>query len=311
MKNKTISRLFALTITLVMVFSLAACGGGGESSTDPNAGKYTAVTAEALGLEMEVSDLFGDGFIIELKDNGKCTLLVDGESANGKWTLDGSAFTVNGGGVDGAGTLSDGVMVLEDMLGMGVTIKFLREGTSESFPESNSAEGEDTEDSENSGGLVEGEPYGLDDITLNGIEVPSDWYGVLISEDLDYRGDVWAKFREDSGNPYFEVYEDIADFRGESDYLPALSMYIDNTVPNIVIPIADGNAWFLEHDLTVDDVSAYMGILSDGMLYFSFDYDDGEGGLYGVELYLRESGAAWDEEHDPLPESYDTYKDGF
>ena len=44
---------------------------------------------------------------------GKCKLTADGESANGKWTLDGTKFHVEGGGIECDGTLENGVMSID------------------------------------------------------------------------------------------------------------------------------------------------------------------------------------------------------
>ena len=43
-----------------------------------------------------------------------------------KWTLDGTTFHAEGGGAELDGTLSDGVMVLEDVLSSGVSITLER-----------------------------------------------------------------------------------------------------------------------------------------------------------------------------------------
>lgn len=77
---------------------------------------------------MDVTDFFEEGFTIELKSGGKCALHVDGKKANGKWTLEDGAFTVNGGGIDERGRLENGSLVLDDVLGMGLTLTFEKEG---------------------------------------------------------------------------------------------------------------------------------------------------------------------------------------
>ena len=82
-----------MLLVLILTFSLAACGGGGAGSDDPNLGLWEAKLAEMLGIEMDVADFFEKGFTIELKTNGNCTLNVDGSRANGKWTLASSLLT--------------------------------------------------------------------------------------------------------------------------------------------------------------------------------------------------------------------------
>ena len=121
----------ALLMAAVMLFCFSGCGDGGSApQTDPNAGAYTAFRAEMMGMELDVSSAFGQGFIIELRDNGKCKISVDGKTSNGSWTLTGTAINVNGGGVNCAGTLEDGILTLSNVMDMGITLTLVREGTS-------------------------------------------------------------------------------------------------------------------------------------------------------------------------------------
>ena len=119
---KNTKKIIMLTLSLLTILSLAACGGGSKASTDPNAGLYTAATVEMMGIEIDASTAFESGFTIELKDGGKCALVVDGKKANGKWTLSGTDFTLKGGGIECSGTLEDGVMTLVDVMSMDITL---------------------------------------------------------------------------------------------------------------------------------------------------------------------------------------------
>ena len=134
-------KTLVIFLAIVLTLSLCSCGGGKVDPSDPNQGLWTAVTGEMMGLEMEVEEFFGQGFTIELQSDGKCALNVDGEKANGKWTLTGSSFTVEGGGLDAKGTLKDGVLTLEDVLGMGLTIHFTKNGSSMPSSSSEAASG--------------------------------------------------------------------------------------------------------------------------------------------------------------------------
>ena len=118
---KNTKKMIAILLSLLLVLSLTACGGG-SASTDPNAGLYTASTVEMLGVEIDAADAFTSGFTIELKDKGRCALVVDGKKANGKWTLEGTTFTLDGGGIKCEGTLEGGVITLVDVMGMNVTL---------------------------------------------------------------------------------------------------------------------------------------------------------------------------------------------
>lgn len=117
----------AVIIAVVLVVVLGGKGGA-DAAADPDLGVYNAKTAAMWGIDMDVSDLFENGFSIELKKNGKCAINANGTKGNGKWTLEDGALHVSGGGLDCDGTLEYGVMTLEDVLGMGVTLGFEKEG---------------------------------------------------------------------------------------------------------------------------------------------------------------------------------------
>ncbi len=97
----------------VLLLALALGCSSGDDKNDPNLGVYTAKTAEYSGVTLNVDQFFEKGFTIELKSGGKCKLTADGESANGKWTLDGTKFHVEGGGIECDGTLENGVMSID------------------------------------------------------------------------------------------------------------------------------------------------------------------------------------------------------
>ena len=78
------------------------------------------------GNYIDLAELFGDDFSIELKNGGKAAFNYDGESYNMKWTLDGTTFHASGGGAELDGTLSDGTMILENVLDSGVNITLQR-----------------------------------------------------------------------------------------------------------------------------------------------------------------------------------------
>ena len=97
----------------VLLLALALGCSSGDDKNDPNLGVYTAKTAEYSGITLNVDQFFEKGFTIELKSGGKCKLTADGESANGKWTLEGTKFHVKGGGIECDGTLENGVMSID------------------------------------------------------------------------------------------------------------------------------------------------------------------------------------------------------
>ncbi len=118
-------KIIALLLALAMLLSLAACGGSAEE--DPNAGKYLGTTAKALGMTMEMSEVYPGETWVELKSGGKGTIMLDGDDFPMKWALEGEAITITIDGVESIGTLADGVIIV-DLMNMGVEMTFLKEG---------------------------------------------------------------------------------------------------------------------------------------------------------------------------------------
>lgn len=124
-------KIAAILLTIAMLLSLAACGGG---EPDPNAGKYQGISAKALGMTMAMSEVYLGETWVELKSGGKGTVMLDGDDFPMKWTLDGEAITITIDGVDSVGRLADGVITV-DLMDMGVEMTFLKEGTEMPAPE--------------------------------------------------------------------------------------------------------------------------------------------------------------------------------
>ena len=123
--------LAALVVIAALIFIIAGRSGGKTpASDDPVLGLYTAQRAEASGVSISIRSMWKNGFSIELRDKGKASINVDGKTGSAKWTLDGESFTVKGSGVDCSGTLSDGVITLEDVMDSGVTLYFIKDGAS-------------------------------------------------------------------------------------------------------------------------------------------------------------------------------------
>ena len=117
-----------LVFILLIVLLVKGCTGAVRDAFDPNLGVYNATTAEMYGIEMDVTDVWEGGVSIELKAKDKCVFNIDGDKYNIKWTLDGTDINVKGKGLDCDGTLNQGTLVLEDVLGMGVNLTFQKEG---------------------------------------------------------------------------------------------------------------------------------------------------------------------------------------
>ncbi len=121
--KKLYKLLGILMAAMVLMLSLSACS---SSEPDPNSGVYSGVSAELMGVSMELVDILEDEIVIELKDGGKAIFRYEGDSYKMKWSMDGSSFQASGGGATLNGTLSDGTMVLEDVQGSGLSITLHR-----------------------------------------------------------------------------------------------------------------------------------------------------------------------------------------
>lgn len=106
-------RILSTLLCVLMLLAIGCETKSNEISDDPNLGVYKATTMEYLGVTIDIAEFFEQGFTIELKPNGKCVLTVDSDSSSGKWSLDGSSFTVQGGGLDCTGTLENGCIRLQ------------------------------------------------------------------------------------------------------------------------------------------------------------------------------------------------------
>ena len=116
----------ALLLALVMVFALTACGG--EKDNDPNLGKYVGATVEVFGEDVNISEIYSEGEnYIELRSGGKCVFTLDGDSASGKWKLDGNDIVLTIEDMDSTGTLKDGVLTI-DFMGEGIMMTFVKDG---------------------------------------------------------------------------------------------------------------------------------------------------------------------------------------
>jgi hypothetical protein len=118
-------KIIAFLLTLAMLLSLAACG---DKESDPDAGVYICTTAEMMGMQMPIEEIYEGENSLELKSGGKGTLTLEGDSYKVKWELDGTELTVTVDGEESVGSLKNGVIEI-DMMGMGLVLTFVKEET--------------------------------------------------------------------------------------------------------------------------------------------------------------------------------------
>ena len=87
---KSMKKLAALLLALVMTLTLAACGGGkGSSKTNPVVGKYIGETVLSFDEWVPMDEVYdlGDNYI-ELKEDGTGCFMLDGDPTTIAWKLD-------------------------------------------------------------------------------------------------------------------------------------------------------------------------------------------------------------------------------
>ena len=298
-----------ILMLLVLMLSISALTGCGGDSDDPDLGLWKAVTGEMLGISMEVEDFFTQGFTIELKARGRCTLSVDGESANGRWTLENGVFTVSGGGLDGKGRLENDKLTLEDVLGTGLTLIFYKDGIVPASERNAEAEADDADDNDNAV---------IADDTANDAALSEkrewwdgDWYGywVMVSGDDPYIGgigryqDCYAIINVNDdytatillfddviriGEVEVEIVGDYPDFMGVAEAVGG-EMFYD--------PLGDLD-WSIN--------PGFSG--HENMIMIDNWYTDDYGDRFRYQIFLRPWGMLWDDvPDDERPPYYDWY----
>lgn len=143
-------KVISLLLVFAMVFAFAACGKSGEPipAIAPEVGLYKASSAEMSGYELNVEEVIGD-FSLNLMGGGKAVFHYAEHDYDMKWSCEEGAFHAEGGGAELNGTIADGVMVLENILGSGINITLICEELLPADAEADeAAEGEGAEDAE-------------------------------------------------------------------------------------------------------------------------------------------------------------------
>ena len=145
----------------------------------------------------------------------------------------------------------------------------------------------------------------------NAITLGKMWFGVMqvtdSTDNKDYEKDIIASVAATrDGRAFIEVYTDSS----MSDDSLQFSMYIILNDDRFAADIGDKDAWVFDRYLTEDDAAYFSPVLENGALDMYYHYEDPDDDYAcNVRFFLREDGTPWDEENDPLPPSYDRYKE--
>ncbi len=123
-----------ISISLMLIFVLCTlcmtgCGENAKQEQSPYEGKWTAVSAQMMGMSVGVEEVLGGAFSFEVKNNGKVNVLIGEDEGNGKWSAQDNQFTLTIEGEDMVGEIGENTISFDNMLGMGAKIIFAKEGT--------------------------------------------------------------------------------------------------------------------------------------------------------------------------------------
>lgn len=277
--------IIALIVVAVLVFAITAGALafwliGRNSVTidpdDPNLGTYIGTTATMMGIDVNLTDILADGFVIELKAGGICRVTGGGENGTGKWTLEGNVITIEDGETTIVGTLEDGVMVFENMMDMGMDVVFYKDGVDED------------ED-------IDTEPVNADHAWWNG-----EWYGWWTTSSCE--GDF-----EDWESGWWDCCAEITvDANGQGHLLLwDEDLPKDDPLAEIDLTLTEGDdekgiavterGYFLDVNVSNGDYALQPIVDTyDNLLCMEGWYETADGSFY-FEVYLRPWGQLWDD----------------
>lgn len=107
-------KALAALLALLMVLSLAACGGSGGKEDQSMLGTYTLYAMDYdENTAILASELFEGSNYITLKSGGAAEMCLENDVSNVKWKLDGTKLTISAADGDMNGTLKNGILTLE------------------------------------------------------------------------------------------------------------------------------------------------------------------------------------------------------
>ncbi len=257
------------------MFSLAACGGGGDPAVDaddPILGRYESVSINAIFGWMEFDEIYDEGeSYLELNKNGKGVMVIDGDKLDIKYTVDGDQLTMTAEGEEAKGTIKDGVIETGFFTVDDIRMVFAKEGAKvpeEYLPSEGGLFDEDSEDDGESG--LEAPTY----------EIEPDYSTYAKTEDLNGKfvfvgeySDGQYYYGEEMGYDQAEVDKTYLIFNG--DGTGSYSRGVEDEETGDFIYSVEDN--YYEEDGYYDCVMIPVGD------YIYIQYSDGYYGLYLAE----------------------------
>ncbi|MBR5428946.1 MAG: hypothetical protein IK116_00295 [Firmicutes bacterium] len=120
-------KLWAVLAVAVLLL-LAACSAD-KAAADPDWGRYEAAAVERAGLSLAADEVFPGSLSIELMDGARGVFRYDGRWCELSWAYEGGIFHATDGSVSLQGSLSDGVLRLNDFLGSGLDVTLINAET--------------------------------------------------------------------------------------------------------------------------------------------------------------------------------------
>ena len=306
-------KLLAIFLALFMLASLAACGG---SSTPVTSNLYEAVSAEMMGITVDVDDVFEEGFSLELMDNGKAKFHYEGKDYSLKWSQDGDAFHAEGGGAELDGTLADGVLTLENVLDSGLKITLIDKSREALSTASEATPEPAAEPTEEPTPEPTAEPTAEPEASPTPTEEPAaeldpaawwegKWYGWRVNYEAfgtyaEYENNYWDVCAEITlvGNV---ATMEIWDYEESQDdaFLTAVASMDKSQGSHGVLTLASGSLYDMDlrpGDLVIDPDNSCVQSLNH-MIELDIVYTDPDNSDNGVHMliYLRPWGMTWDD----------------
>lgn len=133
-------KILAILLSVMMILTIGACGkkeeqnNSGATADNQFTGEWIGVGGDLFGMAMTAEE--AAAYTLTVNSDGKAVLTTDGEPLETTWESAGDTITLKVDVLDeeSAGTLSDGAIQFEDLLGLGINIYFAKEGTDAADP---------------------------------------------------------------------------------------------------------------------------------------------------------------------------------